>query len=306
MPIYLLGSRTPSVEIPNQAVSISITGSVGGAVLYVHAAAEQNIVRVNAHLLILPTITAELTVGVEPVGAASFGHDTVVHLAIGPGSPDEVDPVQVGFDPVNVSGCGATELAKLRACGARVEVAVRAVADVPLSPLASMARTAARRSVGSRQQRRGGSLSIGVDTSASMRRAFSDGSVGAAVDLVVGAADAVDIRDIGATLVGARCMPVDAPVAELAQAVTGAAVRWSAGARWSQLPSTERTIVLTDSVNSFTRGRFPAMWISDDVRLRAIGPLLSPPPSGVTAEQHLAANPMLIDEIAAALLPLVM
>ncbi|OHV02261.1 hypothetical protein [Mycobacterium talmoniae] len=303
MPFYLLGSRTPSVEIPNQPVSITISGSVSGAALYVEASPGQNVVRVDAHTVIVPAFTETVTVGVEPVGAATFGHDNVVHLAIGPDSPGEVDPVQVGFDPVNVSGAGAIELALLRPRGPRVEVMVRAVADVPLSPLASMARTAARRATGNRRQSRGGALSIAVDTSASMRWAFGDGSVGAAVDVVVGVADVVGVQQVTATLVGARCTPVQAPVADLAQAVARAPVRWSAGARWSALPPNERTLLLTDSVKLLTQQPFPALRISADQRLRAAGPLLGPPPAGTPAERHLAANPALVDELAAALLP---
>lgn len=304
MPIYLLGARTPSVEIPNQAMSISISGSISSAALYVEAGqgSAQNIVRVDAHTVIVPAVAETLSVGVEPVGASTFGHETVVHLAIGPDSADDIDPVQVGFDPVNVSGAGAMELAALTARGGRVEVAVRAVADVPLSPLASMARTAARRCAGNRPNRPGGALALGVDTSASMRWAFASGSVSAAVDLVVGVADVAGIRDVSATLVGARCSQVDASPAELAQALTGAGIRWSAGARWSQLPAAGRTLILTDSSNPLTQGRFPTMWISEDQRLRAIGPLLNLPPQGVTAERHLAANPPLVDELAAALL----
>ena len=37
MPIYLLGARTPRVEIPNEPLAISIAGQVGGAALYIAA-----------------------------------------------------------------------------------------------------------------------------------------------------------------------------------------------------------------------------------------------------------------------------
>ncbi len=302
MPIYLLGSRTPSVEIPNQAVSISISGSVGEAKLYAKAVDRQHVIQVNPRVVIVPELTCGLTVGVMPHGTTAFSHGTIVHLAIGSDSPDEFDPVQIGFDPVNVSGCGAMELAALTPHGDRVKVAVRAVADVPLSTLASMARTAARRKVGSAQQSRAGSLSIGIDTSTSMLSAFGDGSVAAAIDAIVGVADVVGIRDVNAALVGGHCTPVTAPVAELAQAVTGASVRWSAGARWPLLPRGNRTIAITDSVNEACREGFPALRVSHDNTVRAAGPVLAAPSEGDTAERHLAANPMLIDELAAALL----
>lgn len=303
MPIYLLGARTPSVQIPDQPVSISVSGSVDRVALYVDPETEQKVVRVNPHLVIIPALNGTgCTVGVEPVGAATFEHDTVVHLAIAPDSPGEFDPVQVGFDPVNVSGAQAMELATLTPQGGRVEVKVRALGDAPLSPLANMARTAGRRRAGNRQRPRDGFLSIGVDASASMRRAFDDGSVGAAVDIAVGVADVAGIGGVRASLVGARCSAVEAPAAELAQALADTPVRWSAGARWSQLPGAEHTIVVTDSLSSVIKDGCSPMFISDDTRLRAVGPLLASPPAGVTAERHLCANPTLVDELAAGLL----
>jgi hypothetical protein len=303
MPIYLLGSRTASVEIDRQAVSVSIGSSVDGVGLYVDVAGHRNVVRVNPHAVILPAITEKVTVCVAPEGSAAFAHDTIVYLTIGSSSPGEVDPVQVAFDAVNVSGSGATELAALTPRGGRVEVRVRAVPDAPLSPLASMARTAARRGGGRHLRPGHGSLSIGVDTSASMRWAFDDGSVSAAIDVVVGVADVAGIRDITAALVGACCSPVSAPVAELAHAVAEASVRWSAGARWSLLPETAPAVAITDSVNPVGGGRFTAVCVSHDGALPASCPVLATPPQGTTAQRHLAANPAMLDELAAALLP---
>lgn len=302
MPIYLLGSRTPSVEIPNETVSISIAGSVAGASLYVNAAEGHRVIRINPHLAIVPRIASELTVGVEPVGASTFGHDTVVHLSVGLDSPKELDPVQVGFDSVNVSGRGATELAALNPHGDRVEVSVRTAADIPLSPLASMARTAARRGAGAGPHSESGSLCIGVDTSASMRSAFMDGSVGAAVDLLVGVADVAGIRECTAILVGESGTPVHAPPAELAGAVSRASARWCAGARWSVLPEAEHTFWVSDFADSSVP--FPTLCISADEGLRAVTPLLTPPPPGGTAEQHLSTKPALVEDIANALLPI--
>ncbi|MDD4866740.1 MAG: hypothetical protein PHQ28_06340 [Mycobacterium sp.] len=137
-----------------------------------------------------------------------------------------------------------------------------------------------------------------------MSGAFADGSVSAVIDVLVGVADAAGIREITATLVGARGMPVDAPAAELAQAIAGKAMRWSAGARWSELPRAQRTVVATDAVRSTLPPGYSMLCISDDDRLRAVAPLLAPPPSDVRAEQNLADHPALIDDVAAALLPI--
>ncbi|MCV7083928.1 hypothetical protein H7H37_25190, partial [Mycolicibacterium insubricum] len=154
--------------------------------------------------------------------------------------------MQVTFEPVDVSGAGAMELAGLSPAGSVIEVEARAVADTPLGPLANMARTAARRGSGTRQRSRGGSLRIAVDASASMLPAFADGSVAAAVDVIIGVADVAGINQVDAVLVGSAPVGITAPLAELAQAVGRAQVRFSAGARWSAIPDGPRTVAITD------------------------------------------------------------
>jgi hypothetical protein len=172
--------------------------------------------------------------------------------------------VQVRFDPINVSGCGTMELVSLTPRRGHISVALCAVPDVPLSPLASMARTAARRIGGSHRSPRGGSLSIAIDTSASMKQAFDDGSVVAAIDAVIGVANTVSIRAVTARLVGSRCIPIQASTAELAQVVARTPVRWSAGTRWSLLSDAEHTLVITDSMNFVDSRQFPAVCVSYD------------------------------------------
>ena len=145
MPIYVVGVSNQRVPIPNQALAVSITGSVGGAELDLRTGAEQPVVRPTAHHAVLPRITGEVTIGVRPVGAPRFGPGTVIHLAIAHDNPAEVDPVQVLFDPVDVSGDSALMFAVLRPQGSHIEVAISALADVQLSALASAARSSARR-----------------------------------------------------------------------------------------------------------------------------------------------------------------
>lgn len=305
MPIYLLGKRAPSVDIPVKALSISISGSVDGAVLYVEGDVGQpECVRVNPHLIILPEVdTAGVRIGVEPAGATTFGDDTTIHLAVGPDSPGELDPDQVAFDAVNVAGAHRMELATLTRRNDRITVTACAIGEVTLSPLASMARTAARRRSGEGRHRRRGSLAIGVDASASMKTAFDDGSVAAAVDLITGVADVAGIKDVSAILVGARCTPVHASVLELSQELARTPVPWSAGARWSQLPDSERTVVVTDSPSRVVTANYPTLCIGEKRHLRTAAPLLAPPPAGTAADRHLSANPGLVDEIVSALLP---
>src|SRR4029077_10591173 len=213
MPIYVVGVSNQRVPIPNQALAVSITGSVRGAELDLRTAAEQPVVRPTAHHAVLPRITGEVTIGVRPVGAPRFGPGHVIHLAIAHDNPAEVDPVQVLFDPVDVSGDSAVMFAVLRPQGAHVEVGISAVADVPLSPLGSAARSSARQVIGRGPGQSDGSVVVALDVSASMRPWFDDGSVAAATDVVVGVVAAAGMRNVAAVLVGAEVTPVmiDAP-----------------------------------------------------------------------------------------------
>src|SRR3981189_1195016 len=188
MPIYVVNAPNQRVRIPNQALAVSINGSVGGAELDLRTGAEQPVVRPTAHHAVLPRITGEVTIGVRPVGAPRFGPGTVIHLAIAHDNPAEVDPVQVLFDPVDVSGDSAAMFAVLRPQGSHIEVGISTVADVPLSPLGSAARSSARQVIGRGPAQSGGSVVMALDVSASMRPWFADGSAAAATDIVVGGA----------------------------------------------------------------------------------------------------------------------
>ena len=312
MPIYVLGTRTRSVAIPNQPLALAISGSVGDAALRIRAAADQPVVRSSAHLAVLPIVTGPLSVSVEPAGGGSFGQNSVIHLSIGPDTPDHVDPVQVVFDPIDVSGDSGVELATLTPAGTRIEVAVSAVADRPLSRLASAARVAARRVVGRRAEPSGGAVVIAVDTSASMRAAFDDGSVPAAVDIVVGIADAVGVTDVSAVLVGERHVPVLAEgAATLADAVRSAEPRWCAGARWSALTGdgartvasddAPRIVVCTDFPTLAVRQRFPVLAIATDPRLDVDCAVLRPPRPGTDASVELLATPAVLEQLTVSL-----
>jgi hypothetical protein len=303
MPIYVLGARARSVAIPNQALALSISGSVRDAALHIRAAADQPVVRSSAHLTVLPIVTGPLIVSVEPVGVGSFGPNTIIHLAIGPDAPDDMDPVQVVFDPIDVTGDTGVELATLTPEGARIEVAVSAVADRPLSRLGTAARVAARSVIGRRSEPSGGALLIAVDASASMRSAFIDGSVPAAVDIVVGIADAVGVTDVSAVLVGEHRIPVlAASAATLADAVRTAQPQWCAGARWSAMTSGgARTVVCTDFPTMAVRQHFPVLAIATDPRLEADCAVLHPPRPGADPAAEVLAQPAALEQIAVSL-----
>jgi hypothetical protein len=54
MPIYVVGAPNQRVRIPEQALAVSITGSVGGAELDLRTGMEQPVVRPTAHRAVLP------------------------------------------------------------------------------------------------------------------------------------------------------------------------------------------------------------------------------------------------------------
>jgi hypothetical protein len=306
MPIYVVGTRNQRVHIPNQALAVSITGSVQGAELDVRVGADQPVVRSTAHQAVLPRMTGPATVAVRPVGAARFAPGTVIHLAIAHDTPGVVDPVQVLFDPVDVSGDAEVVFAALRPNGSHIEVGVRAVADAPLSPLGSAARSSARQVIGRGPAQSDGSVVVALDTSASMRPWFADGSVAAAADIVVGVAAAVGLRSVSAVLVGAEVTPVlvGSPGTDgrgLAEAVRQARPRWSAGARWSRLAAGPRTIVCADFPTAAARQRFPVITLSNDRRFDAVGARLPAPRPGEDTSAELLAHPPVLDRITTSL-----
>jgi hypothetical protein len=309
MPIYVVGAPNQRVRIPNQALAVSITGSVGNAELDLRTGADQPVVRPTAHHAVLPRITADVTIGVRPVGAPRFGPGTVIHLAIAHDNPAEVDPVQVLFDPVDVSGDSGVMFAVLRSQGSHIEVGVNAVADVPLSPLASAARSSARQVIGRGPAQSDVSVMVALDVSASMRPWFDDGSAAAATDIVVGVVAAAGIRNVAAVLVGAEVTPVvidppgaaDSDVAQLADAVRRSRPRWSAGVRWSRLATGPRIVACTDSPASTVRQGFPLIGLSNDRRFDALGARLPSPRQGQDASDELLSHQHVLDHITASL-----
>lgn len=309
MSIYVVGIRNQRVHIPSRALAVSISGSVQDAQLDVRADADQPVVRSTAHHAVLPQMIGPVTVAVHPVGAVRFPAGTVIHLAIAHDNPGEVDPVQVWFDPVDVSGDSGVVFAVLRPRGSQIEVAVSAVADAPLSPLGSAARSSARKVIGRGPVQSEGSVVVALDTSGSMRPWFADGSVAAATDIVVGVAAAVGFRDVSAVLVGAEVTPVvldgaaapDVDAIELADAVRQAQPRWSAGVRWARLAPGPRTIVCTDFSAAAVRQRLSVITFSNDRCFDAMGARLSSPRAGEDATAELLGHPPVLDGITAAL-----
>lgn len=308
MPIYALTARNQRVRIPAGPLSVSITGAVQDAALDLQGAPAQPMVRSGAQHAVLPTLTGPVTVAVRPMVSTQFATGTVVHLAIAHDTPDEIDPVQVLFDPVDVGGDSAVVFAELRPAGHQIEVAVTAVADTVLSPLAAAARTSARRLIGRDRGETATELVVALNASASMRPWFADGSAAAATDVVVGVADALGMRDVAAVLVGAditkvaldgQVPPASGPSSGLAEAVRRAQPRWSAGARWSRLRADIATVACSDFPTSGVQRGFALITLSSDHR--APGPRLPAPRPGHDATDELLAHTQVLDEITAGL-----
>jgi hypothetical protein len=303
MPIYVVGASNQRVQIPHHALAVSITGAVAGAELDIRAGADQPVVRSSAHLAVLPRLTGPVSIGVRPSGTPRFGPGTVIHLAIAHDDPGDLDPVQVMFDPVDVSGDTGVLFASLSPRGNQIEVSVSAVADAPLSPLGSAARSSARKVIGRGPAKADGAVVVAVDTSASMSSWFADGSVAAATDVVVGVASAIGTSDVSAVLVGSDIVAVAASAGGggLADAVRQVQPRWSVGARWSRLIPGIRTVVCADFPTAAVRQRFPVIALSNDRRLDAAGARLPSPRPGEDAAAELLAHPQVLDQITASL-----
>src|SRR5258705_10351524 len=97
--------------------------------------------------------------------------------------------------------------AVLRPQGSHIEVGISTVADVPLSPLGSAARSSARQVIGRGPAQSGGAVVMALDVSAAMRPGFADGSAAAAPDIVVGVAGAAGLPNVAAGFVGGRVAP---------------------------------------------------------------------------------------------------
>jgi hypothetical protein len=304
MPIFVVGASNQRVQIPAHALAVSINGAVAGAALDIRAGADQPVVRSSAQYAVLPRVTGPVSIAVRPVGGPRFAPGTVIHLAIAHDAPGQVDPVQVLFDPVDVSGDAGVVFAALTPRGAQIEVGVSAVADVPLSPLGAAARSSARKVIGRTPAQLTGTLVVALDTSASMSSWFADGSAAAAADIVVGVAASVGLRDVSAVTVGSEIVPLPAlagapPGGGLADSVRALQPLWSAGARWSRLRPDIRTVVCTDAPTVAVRQRFPVITLSNDRRVDATGARLPSPTPGEDPSATLLAHPQVLDQITA-------
>jgi hypothetical protein len=308
MPIYVVGARNLRVQIPRQPLTVSVSGAVAGTALLVRAPDGQPVLRPNQHTAVLPRLDGPVSIALSPTtGMAAFARGTVVNLAIGHDSAVDLDPVQVVFDPVDVGGDTMVELAVLTPAGAGIEVTAAALPDTTLSPLASAARTSARTMVGRGTRASRGAARLAIDVSASMRPTFTDGSVAALTDIVVGVADALGIGDLTAVLVGDTVTTLQSPrgPSTLAETLATTPPPWSAGVRWSLLTDTAaRTLVCSDTTAAAIPPHLPVLAISSNSRLDSGCVRIAPPRTASQADAEFLAEPAALDAVTSQLVRL--
>lgn len=138
--------------------------------------------------IVLPAITEPTVLRILPDGEDRFGPQTIVSLSLGHDRGGE-DADRVLMDDLDLSGLTHRDLVELVPDGQRIKIiGLRTVADTRLSPVAEAARDAAREILGVPQvaPEHATDVEMVIDTSASMRPAFGDGSVVATCEVLAG------------------------------------------------------------------------------------------------------------------------
>lgn len=140
-------------------------------------------------MLVLPRVSAPVEIRVLPARERTFGSGTVIALSAAIELRGDTDPERALMSGVDLSGLAQRELLLVEPVGGEVRLtALGVVADTPLPPLAARARDQARELLGMERLPSGMAmpLEVVVDASASMQALAWDGSVGAAMELILG------------------------------------------------------------------------------------------------------------------------
>lgn len=226
MPTYVLEGGS-SASLPAKPLTLRVQGP---GQTDIRLEARQNgvpdpaAITPMAGMLVLPRVTAPIDVRVVPAKGAHFPSGTVVALSAAIELHGDLDPERAVMQGVDLSGLAQRELLRVEPAGSEIKLtAMGVVADTPLPPLAANARDAARELLGVERVPAGdaSALRIAVDASASMRPLVTDGSVGAALELIIGVSRVTSAEhDVVAELGTDRPQPVTAgSVAELPRAV---------------------------------------------------------------------------------------
>lgn len=175
-------------------------------------------------VLVLPQVSGPTQIRVRPAKARTFASGTVVALAGTIESRTDPDPERAVLNGVDLSGLSHRDLVEVVPVDGVLQLtALGVVADTPLPPLAARARDIARELLGMERVPQGivAPLEIVVDASASMRILAVDGSVGPALEVIIGVSRVTageEAVTVELTATHPRSVPASSP-AEIPQAV---------------------------------------------------------------------------------------
>ncbi|WP_432558928.1 hypothetical protein [Granulicoccus sp. GXG6511] len=191
MPTYVLEGGS-SATLPAKPLTLRVQGP-GQADIRLEArqngAPDPSALSPMPGMLVLPRVTGPLEVRVIPMRERTFPSATVIALSAAIEMHRDQDPERAVMQGVDLSGLAERELLRIEPHGDRLRlIALGVVIDAPLPPLAAKARDAARELLGVERvpAADASALVIRVDGSASMRPLVLDGSVGAALEVLVG------------------------------------------------------------------------------------------------------------------------
>lgn len=322
MVTYVLDG-TSSAQLPKRplAVTMSVTGAVGAAALVARrdGIIDTSVIAHSPGMLIVPRVDHDVVISAVPSGSLStFPQGTVLHVAVGLDSSNDLDPDRAQLTPRDVSGLSALELAVISPSGSeQVSVTTRLIRpELPLTPLAARARSAARGALGVDQLPAGRQVEVVVvvDASLSMASLISDGSVGAAIHIATGVAAVLSAgAPVRAVLSGRTVTEValegdDFTAAfESAVASTGMGVGAALAEPVVAQDGAQLTIAVTDAPTQVaSRGLSTQLVLSPSRAALTdpnfVGAVCPPPLPGENAVDRLLAEPALVDEVVGRLL----
>lgn len=191
MPTYVLEGGS-SATLPAKPITLRVQGRGQGDIRLEarrDGAPDPTAMSPMPEMLVLPRVTAPVEIRVIPTRERTFPSSTVIALSAAVEVHGDPDPERAVMQGVDLSGLAERELLRIEPLGGAVRLtALGVVVDAPLPPLAARARDLARELLGVERVPAGdaSALTIRVDASASMRPLIADGSVGAALEVLVG------------------------------------------------------------------------------------------------------------------------
>lgn len=227
MPTYVLEGGAHAM-LPAQPLTVRIRGgALQARARRTDGSDATGVLSPGGGILVLPQLSEELVVRVEPAGTDRFSPGTVLDITVAPESRAEVDPDQATVSGVDVSGLAGRDLLRLEPHSGRVRVTALGIrVDTPLPPLAAAIRDSARGilRVEALADRDAVGVQVLVDGSASSRGLAETGDLTAALEILLGLSRVIcGDHQFTATVGTTRHTPVpQEPVTTVPEAVTDA------------------------------------------------------------------------------------